>query len=407
MSSPADPPASRRVAIAYGALVVLAGLNLRAPITSVSAILGPVADYYGLHGVATAVLTSLPVLLLAAGAPLAPLIERRLGAERAVLLLAVVLAASVALRPVGVVSLFIGTIVAGAGISGVSVITPQIVRERFGDRVGLWSGVFSTSFGVSAAIGAGWTVPLLDATGSVPLALAAWALPALALIVLAAIVAGRAARPRPETTGDHVRLRPSALLWQVTVFFGTQALVFFAVVGWLPTVLADRGLPEAQGAQLLAWTSIAGLPASLLFPVLAGRMRRQHWLVVLAAVGTAVGLAGVMFAPLALAAFAVAVLGLSLGAAFGLGVALIVIKAPTHAVAGFSAVAQGAGYAIAALGPLFMGVFRAAGISWDLAAVVLGVVLAAEAIGGWMAGRHILAPVPSSEGKVTDSMAGV
>ena len=54
-----------------------------------------------------------------------------------------------------------------------------MIHDRFGARAGVWSGVFSTSFGVSAALGAGLTVPLLNSIGSLQLTLASWAVPAL------------------------------------------------------------------------------------------------------------------------------------------------------------------------------------------------------------------------------------
>ena len=111
--------------IMYGALVVAAGLNLRHPITSVSATLDAVAVHYGLAPGGVAVLSSLPVLLLAIGAPLAPMLNRRLGPERSVLVLGAALGIAVALRPVGMVALFFGTIVTGTAISGLSVLLPE------------------------------------------------------------------------------------------------------------------------------------------------------------------------------------------------------------------------------------------------------------------------------------------
>ena len=384
--------AGGRSIIAYGALVVAAGLNVRDPITSVSATLDAVGAHYGLTAVGTAVLSSLPVLLLAAGAPLGPALDRRLGTERSVLLLAVLLTVSVALRPIAPAALFLGTVVAGAAIAGLSVLMPQVIRERLGGRTGLWSGVFSTTFGLSAAAGAGLTVPLVALLGSLPLALAAWAVPALVLVVLAAATAHRAAQ-RPTRTPARPRppLRATPLLWQVTAFFGGQALVFFAVVAWLPTLYADRGATAEHAAGLLAWLSIAGLPASLAVSLAAGRMPRQHLLVVGVGVGTAIGLAGVAWAPIDLAPLFVAILGFAQGAAFGLGVSLIVLKAQ-GGVAAFSAFAQGFGYAIAALGPLALGILHSADVPWAWSIALLIAVVAAQTVGGWVAGRHVVAP---------------
>lgn len=396
------PWSERGRSAAYGALVVAAGLNLRDPITGVSATLGAVAEHYRLSAVGVATLSSLPVLLFAAGAPLAPLLERRLGAERSLLALSALLTAAVALRPFGVPALFLGSIAAGAAISGLSVLTPQLIRERLGAHIGLWSGVFSTSFGLSAALGAALTVPLLAATGSLPTALALWAVPAGVLAILAAVVAAAAARnPAPAVSARAAGRAPAASppgrfrvtlpLLELTAFFGCQALVFFAVTTWLPTFYEDRGLPPAHAAGLLAWLSVAGLPASLLVSLVAARLRRQHLLVAAVSALSALGLAAVAWTPVPLAPLAVAVLGFAQGAAFGLAVALIVLKAPPGSpVAPFSAFVQGAGYAIAAGGPLLLGLLRSAGAPWDAGIGALLAVVLVQAISGWAAGRRVV-----------------
>ncbi|MFE6253747.1 MFS transporter [Agromyces sp. NPDC057865] len=398
----------RSTVVASAALVVAAGLNLRDPITSVSATLDAVSAHYGLSPAGAAVLSSLPVLLLAVGAPLGPLLDRRFGPERSVLVIAAALVLAVALRPMGTVALFAGTIVAGAAISGLSVLMPRVIHDRLGSRAGLWSGVFSTSFGVSAALGAGFTVPLVAAFGSLPLALAAWAVPALLVVAVAAIAVGRAGRRTTMlATAGRPRhpLRAGRLLWQVTAFFGCQALVFFATAAWLPTLYVDRGATPEHAAALLAWLSLAGLPASLVVPVIAGRMPRQHVLVAIAAAGTLVGLAGVALAPVELAPVFTGVLGLAQGAAFGLGVALIVLKARSD-VAAFSAFAQGFGYAFAALGPLVLGLLHAAAVPWVGAVGVLAAVVGGEAIAGWAAGRHVVERGTSAGGFALDAASG-
>jgi MFS transporter, CP family, cyanate transporter len=383
---------ARRLGAGYGLLVVAAGLNLRHPITTFAAALGDITSHYGLNAFAVAVLSSLPVLMLAAGAPLAPLLERRLGPEWSIAALSVLLAVAVALRPFGAPALFAGTVVAGAAISGLSVLMPQLIRERLAARAGLWSGAFSTSFGVSAAVGAGITLPLVSVM-SLPLALAVWALPIVLLTGIAVAMARRAPprRSRTDAPDPRLRLERTPLLWQVTGFFGCQALVFFATTAWLPTIYADRGLSPDRAAGLLALASIAGLPAALGISLLASRLRRQHLLVAIISAGSAAGLAGVGWAPVALAPIFVAVLGFAQGSTFGLAIALVVLKAdPARPMAPFSAFAQGVGYAIAAAGPLLLGLLRSYGEPWSMAIAILLAVVVAQAVSGWAAGRTVV-----------------
>jgi MFS transporter, CP family, cyanate transporter len=390
----------RAAAVASGALVVLAGLNLRDPITSVSAVLTPIADAYRLTPFAVSALSSLPVLMLAAGAPLAPVLERRLGVRRAVVALSALLVLALLVRPLAVPTLFAGTVLAGIAIAGLSVLIPQLVRDDLGSHAGLWSGLFSTSFGLSAALGAALVVPLLGSTGSLSVSLAVWAAPA-AVLTAAALVAAATHRPAARTadagpaapTGrtDRPRagrFRVTAEVLQLTAFFGCQALVFFAVTAWLPTLFVDRGLGQGTAAALLAVLSIAGLPASMLVSLLAARVRRQHLLVAGVSALSALGLAGVTWAPLPVAPLAAGVLGFAQGAAFGLAVALIVLRAPRGIrLASFSAFVQGCGYAIAALGPLLLGTLRAAAMPWAIAVCVLLSAVTVQGVTGWLAAR--------------------
>lgn len=390
----ADGRPSRTATAAFGILVVASGLVLRYPITSVSAALGDVTEHYRLSAGEAAVLTTLPVLMLALGAPLAPVLERRLGVERAILALAAVLSLSVGARAVDTAALFVGTVVSGAAIAGLGVLIPQVIRIRLPGRVGLWSGIFTTSFGVSAAVGAALTLPLVDATGSLPEGLALWMVPALGLTAAAWAVCRRVPAPSHahRAAATRSRRRPrSPILLGLSVFFGCQALVFFAVTTWLPTIFVDRGLDAPSAARLLAWMSVAGLPASLLMPVVAASLRRQHVPVLIVSVGSAVGLTGMLWAPTALAPVFVAVLGAAQAAAFGLAVTLIVLKAPhDRPVAPFSATAQGFGYAIAAVGPLALGLLRSVHVSWSVASILLFVAIVLQVAAGWPVARHVL-----------------
>ena len=375
------------------ALILLIGLNLRDPITSVSAALAPISDTFDLTPVSAATLSSLPVLMLALGAPLAPVLERHFGLHGAALALTTLLTVSLALRPINTTTMFAGTVLAGLGICGLSVLTPQLIRTHLAGRAGVWSGLFSTSFGVSAALGASLTIPLMLATGSVQATLALWAAPAAVATTVAAIAVARArtARrggPLPPTGSALLRLRLDATALSVTAFFGSQALCFFAMTAWLPTIFASRGMDPTEAGWLLAWMSIAGLPASLVIAVVAGRRSSQSVVVLVVSALSVVGLVGVAWAPDALAPLFVAVLGFAQGAAFGLAVMLIVLKAPPHgSIAGFSAFAQGVGYAFAALGPLALGLLHGAGVSWPVVVSMLLPVIAVQAVTGWTAGK--------------------
>ncbi|PPG01948.1 hypothetical protein C5E06_14815 [Pseudoclavibacter sp. RFBI5] len=389
--------AQRQQGVAAGILVIAVGLSVRFPITNPSALLGEIETGYSLSPSALAVLSSIPVLLFALAAPLAPLIVGRLGLPRSIALLLAVLASATLLRPLGPAPLFVSTVLIGASIAILGILAPQIIRSALATRGGFWTGVYTASFGVSAATGAAFSVPLFHALGDeVGPALAAWGVPLL--IALAFTLAfgrrieTRGAGPRPTAAGERQPILRARGLWPVTGFFACQALLYFAMTAWLPTIAMDRGATPAAAGLLLAWMSVAGLPAALFAPMLASRAGwRTPMLVVTALLGAA-SLLGLAIAPLAAMTVVVAVLGVALSSAFGISVALIVLTAPSGAsTAAFSAVVQGIGYGAAAAGPLLSGLLAGAGIGWPVIIVGLAAVALLELGFGVASSRASLA----------------
>ncbi|MCW2289409.1 CP family cyanate transporter-like MFS transporter [Leucobacter luti] len=378
----------RRRGVSAGVLILAIGLSVRFPITSVSPLLADIGTAYGLSASGLAALSSLPVLMFGLASPFAPLLVRRFGLSRAVTLLLALLALATLVRPLATPLLFAGVILGGAAIALLGILAPQIIRQGLAHRGGFWTGVYTTSFGVSAAVGAAFSVPLLHMLGeSVSAALMAWAVPLLIALGLAlgfgpglAAPAGseQLAAPVPRTS---VFRAPG--IWAVTGFFGCQALIYFALTAWLPTIALDRGLSPSAAGLLLAWLSIAGLPASLVAPTLASKPRLRTPLIVGVALLSAASLLGLAYGPIEFAPLVVALLGIAQSGAFGLAIALIVFTAPSASqTAAFSAVSQGVGYAFAAAGPLVLGLLSQAKIEWSAILLLLVGIAGVELVFG-------------------------
>lgn len=348
--------------------LVLVSVNLRPAVTTVAGVMGQLEAAFGLDPHLLPLLGALPVLAFGLSAPCGPWLARRLGAGPAVAVALLVLAAALVLRALVPGLLLPGTFLAGASIMAASVLVPQIVKSNLG--TGWWTGLCTMGFGLGAALGAGLVQPLQHAPGgSLAWALAVWAVPA----VLAAGLIHRSGGPPAEaagtasgvplagitTAGDggrSVPLRKQRTAWAVTAFFGLQALLYFAVTSWLAVFLVSKGLAAGDAAGLLAWFSIAGLPASLLAPVLAGRPAVLKLMAPGLGLLVAAALLGVLAAPAELQFVMVGVLGMLQSAGFGLGMALMVIRsAGPQSAGGLSAMSQGLGFALASLGPLGAG----------------------------------------------------
>jgi CP family cyanate transporter-like MFS transporter len=62
----------------------------------------------------------------------------------------------------------------------------------------------------------------------------------------------------------------SPLAWQVTVFIGTNSLLFYVLIAWLPTILTEADLsPTMAGSLHGAMQLAAAVPGLFLGPVIS------------------------------------------------------------------------------------------------------------------------------------------
>jgi CP family cyanate transporter-like MFS transporter len=403
MSEPAVRPApaeARTGHHTWAAALFVAGIlalafNLRGAITSLPPVFPELASTLHLSSVAVALLAATPVLCFAVfSIPAAPL-SRRFGEERVLLASLVLLAVGLLARGAWPeVLLFPGTVVAGAAIALMNVLLPSLVKRRRPDQAGLLIGVYLLSLAAGAILGSLLAVPVYQSSGgSARLTLGLWALPALAA-ALAWLPQWRfrttPASPGGGRSGGHrlVKVSRHLLAWQVMGFMGLQSLIYYSALSWLPILLRDRGAGAEHAGSLLALMNFGNAVTALLAPLLAQRARDQRWLIAVLVATSAVGLTGVWFAPLSEAAAWTLVFGLGQGAALGLAIYFTAARAPDPVTsASLSAFTQGAGYLVAATGPLVVGFLHAATGSWTVPVLALLVVVGGQGIVGWQAAR--------------------
>jgi CP family cyanate transporter-like MFS transporter len=371
--------------------VVLAGLNLRIAVASVPPVVDELERALALSSAAAGLLTSAPVLCFGLLAAVAPGLTRRFGAERVLLVALLPILVGVLVRAApSIPAVFGGTLLAGAGIAVGNVVVPAVIKGRFQARAGLLTGLYAGALGVGAALAAGLTVPVADVLGGgLQTGLAIWAIPAA--VAVAVLAAGVLRDRRPAAAGGVVgparALLRDALACQVTLFMGLQSLVFYAGLAWIPAVLRDEGYTAAEAGAALSVYALAGIPAAVVTPVLATRMRDQRALA--AAIGAidATAIAGLLLAPSAAFGW-VALFGVGQGAAIALALTLFVLRAPDPMrTAQLSGMAQTIGYVLAAVGPLALGGLHDTTGDWDAPLAVLLAVTAPLAGAGIAAGR--------------------
>jgi hypothetical protein len=117
------------------ASLLLLAANLRPLFSSTAVLLPDIRLNLGLSAAAVGYLTTLPVLCMGLFAPLAPRCAQRIGVERTLLLVLLLIMIGTALRGVlGSTGLFLGTALGGAGIALGNVLLPSLVKRDFSDR---------------------------------------------------------------------------------------------------------------------------------------------------------------------------------------------------------------------------------------------------------------------------------
>ncbi|WP_019645589.1 CynX/NimT family MFS transporter [Novispirillum itersonii] len=399
---PAAPVAAP--ALAGGMMLIIAivmvGFNLRPALSSVGPVLSEIMATLGLGGSGAALLTTLPVVCLGLFSAVAPGMGRRLGTEKAILLLMLLLIAGLVLRLIaGLVlrlvvnypALLLSGVMVGAAIAGMNVLLPGLVKRDFPHKAALMAGVYTMALCAGASLAAGFTVPLEQAAGgSWAFALAFWAVPAIIATVVW-IPQVRAGRSAAAGKGWLVRgLTRDPLAWQVTLFMGLQSSMAYSLFGWLAPILRDRGLDPVQAGWVVSLSILIQVPSSLLAPILATRRPSQSIATVLTLILTLIGMLGFIFAPLSTVWIWTLFSGVGLGAAFALGITLIVLRASdSHVAAQLSGMAQGFGYTLASGGPFLVGVLHDAFGGWTAVAILFAVICCTGALFGIGAGRPL------------------
>ncbi len=368
--------------------IVLAALNLRPALASISPVLGEIMADLGLTPAAGGLITTVMVVCLGVAAPLAPLLARRIGLDRTLLVALAVLTAGLLVRSSsGTAALYLGAVIAGSAIAVMNVVMPGVVKRHFPEHVGPLTGAYVTALALGAALASGLTAPLADATGGWRGAAASGAVLSAAAVLLWLPQARRDGGD-PAQRGPFAAVLTDRVAWQVAGFMGLQSMTYFVALAWLPTLYQAAGLSAVHAGFLLGLSNLSQVITTLTVPVLAARARAQSWHIAAAAAVTAAGYLGVLLAPAAASWLWAVLIGLGTGASIALALLIITLRAEDSGVAtSLSAIAQTFGYTLAALGPVLVGVLRQVSGGWTVPLLVTLGVLAAQLWLGIAAGR--------------------
>ncbi|MDX2678642.1 CynX/NimT family MFS transporter [Streptomyces sp. NY05-11A] len=397
--------------------LVLAALNLRPGVTSLGPVLEEVRDTLAMSGTVAGLLTSIPAVCFALIGSTAPALARRYGASGAIAAGAAVLTVGLALRPfaAGTVLFVALTALSLAGIAIANVLLPAVVKQRFPDRVGAMTGLYSMALNVGASSAAAVTVPLTEAFGGDwRYGLGAWAVlaamavpPWLALArhhgpapdaarrsVDAAAGTGGAAVVGAAAGGDESRSRPGGRIsrdptaWALTAYFGLQASSAYIIIGWLPQMFRDAGLSAGTAGLLFSGTSLLGVPLSFALSAVAGKLRDQSGIAVAIGLCGLAGYAGLWAAPADAPWLWAFLLGVA-NCSFPLALTMISMRGRDSAtVVRLSGFVQSFGYLLSMPGPVVVGVLYDRSDGWRVPLVFIMLLTLVQIGAGLLAGRN-------------------
>jgi CP family cyanate transporter-like MFS transporter len=333
--------------------VALVGLNLRPFLTAIGPLTASVGRDTGLDLRGMAWLTLVPMLLMGVCAFAAPMLQRLLGARRAVIGALALLGCGSALRLFASEGVnLIGTAaLCGLGAAIIQAVFPGIIKQQFPGRVAVVTGLYSSMLMGGGALGAQASPLVAGWSGSWRIALAWLAIPAALAIALAVRTL-----PRTESR-SAARPQIGALLarprtWLLMSYFGLVNAGYSSLIAWLAPFYQARGWNGAMSGSLVALMAVSQAGAALLVPVLAARQRdRRPWLW-LTLVMQALGFAGLSFWPDMAPGLWAVVIGAGLGGSFALSLVVALDHMPDPVQAGaLSALMQGGGFLIAAIAP--------------------------------------------------------
>lgn len=261
--------------------------SIRPAVSSISPLLETIRLELAMSNLTVSFLSVIPILCMAIFAPFASRLGYRLGSEKIIAYCLILVGATLALRYVATsTTLLMGTaILIGIGTAIASPLFSGFIKQHYPNNASVVTGFYTLGIGMGASVGTGLTIPILNRlNGSWNDALAVWfVLPILGLLVWWPYMRAQAGRQLQERSKIEFKGRMpwrNKRAWILTLFFGLQSCVHFAMATWLSPMAQSVGINEYQsGVVVTAYTFIQTIFSLIISILIRNSSNRRPWLV--------------------------------------------------------------------------------------------------------------------------------
>jgi len=343
-------------------VVILVSTNLRAPITAVSPILDEMKSVLKIDNFQASLLTSIPLFVFAFFSILVSKATAKINIRHGLIYSLIILTIGIYVRIYGNISmLYIGSLLIGLGICIGNVLTPAYIKNTFPTKIGIMTGIFSVSMSLIAALASGLSIAIGNWTnlgwkGS----LGVWIVAAIAALIIVCIdsLKNKTATQQKTVQSEDVKFNifKSKQAWNISIFMGLQSLIYYCLVALLPTLLIDFGMTKTNAGWVFSVLQLAMLPAMLVSPVLASRMKNPKIMIYITSALYFIGIITLLIFKAKFSYLSAILIGIAGGFAFSLSILFFSLRTKTMVgTIKISGMAQSVGYLIAAFGPPIFG----------------------------------------------------
>ncbi|QBX54485.1 MFS transporter [Nocardioides seonyuensis] len=359
------------------AAVALVSVNLRPGASSVGTVLEEIRTGLDTTAGVAGVLTGLPGLAFGVVGLSAVGLAKRTGITGGIALGLVLAVAGLSLRAVTSSTwLFLAlSVVALAGMALGNVLVPAWIKAHASRDTVLLPTLYGTGLIVGGALGSAFTAPVAATGAGWRWSLGMWGLVACSALPVWLWLASRerslapSGRRTPSVPGARMTTSPTAVA--MAALFGVQSMHAYVQFGWLPQIYRDAGISPSAAGLLLSVLAATGIVGALLMPTVIARSEAiTAWMLGFGALLLA-GYVGLLVAPATMPWLWALLLGVA-GWAFPTSIALLTARTREASVtARLSGFVQPVGYALAAVGPVVVGLIHQATDGWRLILALL------------------------------------